>query len=344
METKERELWADFAKGICILLVFIGHLDVLPKTVRILIYLFHMPMFFFCMGFYINIYLDVKSFIKKRIIKLLIPYYSFGFFIIFYDNLKSYLSNQHFDLSAVINRIIGLFINNRSSIFPSINWFLICSFISCIYYYFFRRVIKNIRMEIATVFIISMILTYLSRFLNIALPWYIDVAFPCVIYLYLGAYIKEKRLKLNKSEIFVLSCIVPIVVFVICTILINDVSKYLIDYHMLRLFPYSLVTLGGVVSCLLIYAICQKFKRKNILSYIGENSLIYYMFDWAPVSIVNRILYYTNINNYYVRITLQFLGIIIITPIIVIIIKRYFWFLFGKRKETWSINYFKNSE
>ena len=49
MAEKKRELWADYAKGICILLVFIGHSDAIPQAVRIFIYLFHMPMFFFCM-------------------------------------------------------------------------------------------------------------------------------------------------------------------------------------------------------------------------------------------------------------------------------------------------------
>ena len=51
MAEKKRELWADYAKGICILLVFIGHSDAIPQAVRIFIYLFHMPMFFFCMGY-----------------------------------------------------------------------------------------------------------------------------------------------------------------------------------------------------------------------------------------------------------------------------------------------------
>ena len=37
MAEKKRELWADYAKGICILLVFIGHSDAIPQAVRIFI-------------------------------------------------------------------------------------------------------------------------------------------------------------------------------------------------------------------------------------------------------------------------------------------------------------------
>lgn len=65
MAEKKRELWADYAKGICILLVFIGHSDAIPQAVRIFIYLFHMPMFFFCMGYYSSTAGTFGAFVKS---------------------------------------------------------------------------------------------------------------------------------------------------------------------------------------------------------------------------------------------------------------------------------------
>ena len=61
MTNKKRELWADYAKGLGILLVFIGHIETLPKIIQVFIYLFHTPIFFFCMGFYINTAVDWKT-------------------------------------------------------------------------------------------------------------------------------------------------------------------------------------------------------------------------------------------------------------------------------------------
>lgn len=78
MAEKKRELWADYAKGICILLVFIGHSDAIPQAVRIFIYLFHMPMFFFCMGYYSSTAGTFGAFVKKRFRQLMVPFFAYG--------------------------------------------------------------------------------------------------------------------------------------------------------------------------------------------------------------------------------------------------------------------------
>ena len=78
MAEKKRELWADYAKGICILLVFIGHSDAIPQAVRIFIYLFHMPMFFFCMGYYSSTAGTFGVFVKKRFRQLMVPFFAYG--------------------------------------------------------------------------------------------------------------------------------------------------------------------------------------------------------------------------------------------------------------------------
>ena len=78
MAEKKRELWADYAKGICILLVFIGHSDAIPQAVRIFIYLFHMPMFFFCMGYYSSTGGTLGGFVKKRFRQLMVPFFAYG--------------------------------------------------------------------------------------------------------------------------------------------------------------------------------------------------------------------------------------------------------------------------
>lgn len=45
----EQWKWVDIAKGIGIILVFLGHFNI-PDTLRAEIYTFHMPLFFFLSG------------------------------------------------------------------------------------------------------------------------------------------------------------------------------------------------------------------------------------------------------------------------------------------------------
>lgn len=63
------------AKGICIILMVVGHAGC-PPMLKNFIYLFHMPLFFFVSGFLLkDKYLDQpKSFIKQKIKTLYIPF------------------------------------------------------------------------------------------------------------------------------------------------------------------------------------------------------------------------------------------------------------------------------
>lgn len=72
---KQRDEIVDIAKGIGIILVVIGHIgsSSLNPIVSI-IYLFHMPLFFFLSGFYCNTRKCLLQFLTDKACRLLIPY------------------------------------------------------------------------------------------------------------------------------------------------------------------------------------------------------------------------------------------------------------------------------
>ena len=72
IETK-RELSLDIAKGICIMLMVIGHSGC-PDWMGRFIYMFHMPCFFFISGILLND--KYLTDVKNGIIKKLKGYYS----------------------------------------------------------------------------------------------------------------------------------------------------------------------------------------------------------------------------------------------------------------------------
>ena len=339
MPNKKRELWADNAKGLGILLVFIGHLDALPQIIRVFIYLFHMPLFFFCMGFYCNTSTDWKTYLKKTILHLLVPFYAYSVFNILLQTFKQLLLSSGFHWDEIAKLSLGMLINVRNSAFPSQYWFLITSFVAYIYYYLLRNYIKKIQIELFFVVGMSILLTYLSRFSGVALPWYLDVAFPCLLFMYLGAAVKKKESDFGRKKVFLLGIIGIVSAVLIYCILEKNGEKFLVDYHMLKLFPYSLVTIGGVSLCIFVYAFFKRFDKKTFLTYIGENSLIYFLFDRFPISLVGKLLSHFHITNVFVSACAKLLGIIAFTPFIVMFIKYFFWFLFGKKKEAWSFDY-----
>jgi fucose 4-O-acetylase-like acetyltransferase len=70
-----RIAWIDVARGIGILLVVLGHLE--TGLLYRVIYVFHMPFFFFLSGYVHKIQNRYADFFRKRSIHLLVPYASF---------------------------------------------------------------------------------------------------------------------------------------------------------------------------------------------------------------------------------------------------------------------------
>lgn len=80
--------WVDFSKGLVILLVVAGHTLSKDTIIWKFIFAFHMPFFFFIAGYLFRYKKGFLSFAKKKIFRLLLPYYAAGLFLlIFYPLL-----------------------------------------------------------------------------------------------------------------------------------------------------------------------------------------------------------------------------------------------------------------
>ena len=74
----ERITWVDFAKGVAIILVVLGHAT--QGDLQKFIFVFHMPFFFVIAGFLLNFEKwggaeNYKAFATKLVKRLLVPYY-----------------------------------------------------------------------------------------------------------------------------------------------------------------------------------------------------------------------------------------------------------------------------
>lgn len=74
-----RQLEFDIAKGIAILCVILGHLDV--TLLQHLVFLFHMPIFFLISGYFLSTRRPMGEFVRKKARGLLVPYYFTGLLI-----------------------------------------------------------------------------------------------------------------------------------------------------------------------------------------------------------------------------------------------------------------------
>ncbi len=69
--------------------------------------------------------------------------------------------------------------------------------------------------------------------------------------------------------------------------------------------------------------------------------MLFYLFDNLPELLVEKAMGYIGVTNVYIVSLCQLIGILLITPVIVMFVKYFLWFLFGLKKESWSLDYKK---
>ena len=156
---KQRIEWLDFLKGIGIILVIVGHSfrdkmlmdSFIADFIYSIIYVFHMPLFFFLSGITLNTDIEFKIFLKKRVKGLLIPLISFSVFqIVVCEWLYGCVIAKNQSVAFVKDRIIGILVqgDGENIAYASELWFLSCLFIAEILYYFIHRLIMAWRVII----------------------------------------------------------------------------------------------------------------------------------------------------------------------------------------------------
>ena len=144
METKTifskfRLHYIDILKGIGIIFVIIGHMSTyFPASLRIYLYSFHMPLFFFISGFvYKKEYeqMSYKKYISKRASELVWPYFTLSII-----NFIWFICINRSSKSAIQYLIAFLYSNYifDTNLIGAV-WFLLCLFIVEILYFIISK-------------------------------------------------------------------------------------------------------------------------------------------------------------------------------------------------------------
>jgi fucose 4-O-acetylase-like acetyltransferase len=257
----ERSKWIDVYKGIGIILVVAGH--IFEGPIRDLIFLFHMPLFFFISG-YLYKPKNYFNYFTKKSLSLLTPYFSF--LIVF--NVLYFFMNGDVDIYAIIyggRKLQGIY---------AIFWFVTCLFITQqLYNYFYKNYSPK------SIFIIMFFLlcfSYVNSLIlsEFYLPWSLNVVFASLPLFYAGNIYKKKRFNLNYISLFGASLLV-----IIFTLLFPQ-NIYDMKYSM---YGIPFVTfISSLILCLFVLMTSKILSRcrflYNILSKIGlESSSIMYL-------------------------------------------------------------------
>ena len=268
MDNYKRINWIDQAKGIGILLVVIGHMNI-PQELSKIIFSFHMPLFFFISGYLYN---------EKK--------YSVNFENVFYSKLKSLV--WPFITFTIFYLILSVFINQNSIInsFDYVNffkgnrslntplWFLTALFSTEI---IFSQIIRffNIRKAIFLILLILIIGFFNAIFWRYSFFLNIDIALVTILFFLVGWLFKKYNwgksiFKKGRTLLYIIIA----AIILLLTSLTNEKINILENIYGNLILMLLAVIFGISLTILLAKQILNFKFLRIVFEYFGKNSLI----------------------------------------------------------------------
>lgn len=290
--------YMDIAKALGIILVVIGHAD---SKFSNIIFLFHMPLFFFISGYFYNdkYSYNPKPLILKRLKTLYLPFVTFELIYLFLHNffININIYSSKIDGHNVINHIyskteiIKLAIKNitfgGTEQLAGAFWFflsLFCttilfSILSFVIYKLFRKNTEIIRA--ITIFIIFIIGNILPAN-NIELPRKFNIVLVAIFIYYLGFLYAKYEYKLKDNLIIFTTCVIGL--------LFNNSHGSINMANTQYTNPIFFISssLFGIYIILYISKKCDKYNMK-LLRYIGKSTVSVMILHFLCFKIVNEI-------------------------------------------------------
>ena len=279
----ERKVFIDYAKGLAILLVVIGHMlqynlvGTSAKDLFDIIYSFHMPLFMFLSGYVASLTIDKQLadkilFVKKKAGSLVVPFMFMGGV-----NLLLY---KHYSMEYVIN----LFRNPDNGL-----WFLIVLFCIQIWYLASQYVCSKflyskryvIEFVVGAIFV-AMILV-LNKINNVCSGLYTSPIY--YIMFYSGSYVAKYLTSIIKNDIVLLLSIVGFIVLAP-------------KFHMWQNNSSLLILSTSIFASIAVLRIGmaienEEVKSERLLAF-GQSSLAIYIIHFYLVKIFNVIRFDTS--------------------------------------------------
>ena len=279
MQDHSKKNFISIAKAIGIILMVAGHSGC-PAIINRFLYLFHMPLFFVCSGYFFRDIRDTNSltkYYKRKTQGLYFPYLKWSIFFLLFHNifvLLNIIPSNTYDLNEYAKQIFYISIMKDFDILIRPFWFikelLLSSILIATISYIHHRYLK---ININTLFMgIFLLLTMLCKYNNIICPVLGDVSTftLSITYIYIGMIYKENE---NKIKLGFFTCIICF-----ATTFIGSMLFYgEIDMRyttVLNILPYLLFSITGI---LFIFSI-SKYTNSHLYNfhsiyYIGKHTM-----------------------------------------------------------------------
>ena len=286
----QRISYLDVAKGIAIILVVLGHainnilsirnmeISASFQAVKSVIYGFHMPAFFFIAGIFADRALryDAKTFLKKRIVRYVIPYFAWTFIVVSIKVCTPALQNNQAGYRDLL----------LSPIVPFEEyWFLYILFFISTAYYFCMKAANSSPTKLGF-FALSAVL----HVINPLFPgvWILKSFCNFSIYYAAGSYflslVSEYGQIVRKTAVW-------IAVFICANMFYLSSGLYLSAASIAYWYETALAFIGIAALLSVSYQISQsETPVKSTMLFCGQESMEIYCAHQTPMGVIRLIL------------------------------------------------------
>ena len=283
------------AKALGIMLMVVGHSGC-PDYLYRFIYMFHMPLFFFCSGFFMKPaekFVDVRKFVFRRFKGLYWPYVKWGLLFLLFHNLflswKLYDPDyiNYYSRSDFIDRFLHIvFTMTGHDQLADPFWFFKQLLLSSILVFVVEYALRSFRSKLKylIVFLVLLSLTIISKFFGWGLPviWNLSIIFLSACFFFLGYIYKKFELKTIPPYLGLLALMI-----LILGVYLYDDYLDMLWYTWKNVTLYIVMALVGVFMALSFSQILERTPFNHILYYIGNHTMIIFILHLLIFKIVS---------------------------------------------------------
>lgn len=328
-QDKSRVLWIDVARGIGLLLVFIGHLDIPAASAWV--YTFHMPLFFFLSGL---LYpgcekYSFSEFAWRRFKGLVIPYFTLGLVIALFYSVIYAINGEP---AATYAEMFRSFLIQKH--YWTI-WFLASLYLTQLIYYAIDWCLNRWRGAVTIASLALCVFGFLRYRLGLgSLPWNLDVAFVAQLFFHLGYQFMNSE-KIRERFVASMPMFKLIGISLVCLVINVVAAKacIVLSGHSLDMsigmYGNELMTMIAAIAGILLVVTLASVVRSCFIVYLGRNTMI--LFSWhSRIVIVACGLIFAHFGLFQtpgigaslLRATISFIAILVILIPVNEVIKR----------------------
>lgn len=339
LDRKERLGWLDILKCIGMYLVVIAHAEEgFEADWRLVIYSFHMPMFFIISG--MGCYLQLskrtytfEAFVKNKLKTLILPYFVFSFLALPIHRLNfSILSDEKTTVSELI---FGIFYSHQKMVTSTTNamWFVPALFLTLIVFYAIRRWARgNQNNLIFMVLIIGAFGCVMSAQKDdFYMPWHVEtvpIALMCVLAGYLFIQHQAVLIQFISNRKIGPAAFIVFVLIGFYFAKFNSKPVVMMSDQYGQFFMAAGSTICFTAACIILAVYLPELR---IFKFIGRNTMVILAFHAPCFRFLERV---SEITASLIAEHPIFVGTCVFVALLPVcwVVERFFPFLLGRKR------------